>query len=165
MVDTRLMVWHDLLCRPLSKWVLANPPLQWVDMNGSELNCTTDRHVHLHPFQAHMSGRKIWINFEAPTIYTSNQSLEKMQKLMQFLEYLAEPFLRSLRSVRSNNLETQNDKNYKWGLFKSRWNPKFDLSNLENDFLTSLTSKGAQWFFSKITFLKSVHQAETTLVS
>ena len=30
---------------------------------------------------------------------------------------------------------------------KTRWNPKFGLSNLENDFLTSTTLKGAQWFF------------------
>ena len=41
-----------------------------------------------------------------------------------------------------------------------RWNPKFGLSDLENDLLTSTTLEVAQWFFSKITFLKSVDQAE-----
>ena len=37
------------------------------------------------------------------------------------------PLLRTLRSPRSNNLETQNDENYKWKLIKNRWNPKFGL--------------------------------------
>ena len=39
-------------------------------------------------------------------------------------------------------------------------NPKFGLSDHQNDLLTSRTSEGAQWFFSKITFLKSVHSKE-----
>ena len=43
------------------------------------------------------------------------------------------PFSRTLRSPRSNNLEIQNDKNSKWKLVKTRWNPKFGLSDLEND--------------------------------
>ena len=30
----------------------------------------------------------------------------------------------------------------------------------ENDLLTSMTSEGAQWIFSKNNFFKSVHQAE-----
>ena len=59
-----------------------------------------------------------------------------------------------------NDLKTQNNQNYKWKLYKTRWNPKFGLSDLKNDLLTSMTSEGAQWIFSKITFLKSVHQAE-----
>ena len=54
----------------------------------------------------------------------------------------------------------QNNENYKWKLLKIRCNPKFGLGDLENDLLTSVTSEGAQWIFSKITFLKSVHQAE-----
>ena len=70
------------------------------------------------------------------------------------------PFWRTLRSPRSNNLEIQNYKNYKWKLVKTRWNPKFGLSDLKNDLLTSMTSEGAWWIFSKITFLKSVDQAE-----
>ena len=45
-------------------------------------------------------------------------------------------------------------------LVKTRLNPKFGLSNLRNDLLTSMTSEGAQWIFSKNTFLKSVDQAE-----
>ena len=32
---------------------------------------------------------------------------------------------------------------------KTRWNPKFGLSDLKNDLLTSTTSEGAQWFFSR----------------
>ena len=52
-------------------------------------------------------------------------------------------FLRSLRSPRSNNLETQNYKNSKWKLAKTRWNPKFGLSDLENDLLTSMISEEA----------------------
>jgi hypothetical protein len=80
--------------------------------------------------------------------------------LRLFSKYLRVPFLRSLRSPRSNNLETQNDENSKWKLVKTRWNPKFGLSDLENDLLTSTTSKGAQGIFPKNTSLKSVHQAE-----
>ena len=34
-------------------------------------------------------------------------------------------------------------------LVKTRWNPKFGLSDLKNDLLTSMTSEEAQWFFSK----------------
>ena len=59
-----------------------------------------------------------------------------------------------------DDLKTQNDKNSKWKLEKTRWNPKFGLSDLENDLLTSMTSEEAEWIFSKIIFLKSVHQAE-----
>ena len=41
-----------------------------------------------------------------------------------------------------------------------RWKTKLGLSDLENDLLTSTTSEGAGYFFLKITFLKSEHQAE-----
>ena len=68
---------------------------------------------------------------------------KKCSNLMQFLKYLAEPFSRSLRSPRSNDLKTKNDKNSKWKLVKTRWNPKFGLSDLENDPLTSMTSEEA----------------------
>jgi hypothetical protein len=77
-----------------------------------------------------------------------------------FQNICEKPFLRPLRSPRSNNLKIQNDENSKWKLVKTRWNPKFGLSDLENDLLTSMTSEEAQWCFSKITFFKSVHQAE-----
>ena len=80
--------------------------------------------------------------------------------LRPFSKYFNKPFLRTLRLPRSNNLEIQNDENSKWKLVKTRWNPKFGLSDLENDLLTSMTSEGAQWIFSKNTFLKSVDQAE-----
>ena len=43
---------------------------------------------------------------------------------------------------------------------KIRWNPKFGLSDLENDLLTSTTSEKAERIFSKIKFLKSVDQIE-----
>ena len=43
---------------------------------------------------------------------------------------------------------------------KIRWNPKFDLSDLENDLLASTTSEEAELIFSKIIFFKSVHQAD-----
>ena len=65
--------------------------------------------------------------------------------LRPFSKYFNEPFSRTLRWPRSNNLEIQNDKNCKWKLVKTRWNPKFGLSDLENDLLTSTTSEGAQW--------------------
>ena len=80
--------------------------------------------------------------------------------LRPFSTYFNEPFSRMLRSPRSNNLEIHNNENSKWKLVKTRWNPKFGLSDLENDLLTSTTSEGAQWIFSKNTFLKSVDQAE-----
>jgi hypothetical protein len=37
---------------------------------------------------------------------------------------------------------------------------KFGLSDLKNYLLTSMTSEGAGWIFSKIAFFKSVHQAD-----
>ena len=80
--------------------------------------------------------------------------------LRPFSKYFNEPFSRTLRSPRSNNLEIQNDENSKWKLVKTRWNPNFGLGDLENDLLTSTTSEGAQWIFSKNTFLKSVDEAE-----
>ena len=52
---------------------------------------------------------------------------------------------------------TQNDENSKWKLKKTRWNPKFGHGDLENNLLTSMTSEEAEWIFSKIIFLKSVH--------
>ena len=64
------------------------------------------------------------------------------------------------RSPRSNDLETQNDKNSKWKLIKNRWNPKFGLRDLENGLLTSRTSEGAQWIFPKNTFFKSGQSTE-----
>ena len=57
--------------------------------------------------------------------------------------------LRTPRLPRSNNLETQNDKNYKWKLIKNRWNPKFGLRDLKNGLLTSRTSERALIFFQK----------------
>jgi hypothetical protein len=48
---------------------------------------------------SHMSGRNIWINFEAPQQYTHHiNPWKKCSNLMQILKYLAEPFLRPLRS-------------------------------------------------------------------
>ena len=80
--------------------------------------------------------------------------------LRPFSKCFRVPFSRTLRSPRSNNLEIQNDENSKWKLVKTRWNPKFGLDDLENDLLTSTTSEGAQWIFSRNTFIKSVAQAE-----
>jgi hypothetical protein len=91
-----------------------------------------------------------------PHLFPWNALISKITCLKKF----PEPILRTLRLPRSNNLKTQNDENSKWRLVKTRWNPKFGLSDLENDLLTPMTSKGAQWIFSKITFLKSVNQAE-----
>ena len=47
-----------------------------------------------------MSGRKIWINFEAPPQWYIRyiNPWKKCSDLMQFLKYLAELFLRPLRS-------------------------------------------------------------------
>ena len=46
----------------------------------------------------HMSRRNIWINFEAPQQYIChNNPCKKCSNLMQFLKYLAEPFLSPLR--------------------------------------------------------------------
>ena len=80
--------------------------------------------------------------------------------LRPFLKCKEGPFSRSWRSPRSNSLEIQNDENSKSKLVKTRWNPKFGLSDLKNDLLTSTTSEEAQWIFSKNRFFKSVDQAE-----
>ena len=46
----------------------------------------------------HMSGRNIWINFESLQLYIHYiNPWKKCSDLMQFLRYLAEPFLRPLR--------------------------------------------------------------------
>ena len=59
--------------------------------------------------------------------------------LRPFLKCKEGPFSRSWRSPRSNNLEIQNDENSKSKLVKTRRNPKFGLSDLKNDHLTSKT--------------------------
>ena len=64
--------------------------------------------------------------------------------LSLFSKYLCVLFLMSLRLPRSNILGTQKDKNSKWKVVKARWNPKFGLSDLENDILTSETTERAQ---------------------
>ena len=58
--------------------------------------------------------------------------------LSPFSKYFSEPCLRRLRSPRSSNLKIQNDENSNWKLVKIRWNPKFGLSDLENDLFTSM---------------------------
>ena len=85
--------------------------------------------------------------------HSSSLSLECTDFKNVIFEIIPEPSLRSLRSPRANDLKTQNDENSKWKLVKTRWNPKFGLSDLENDLLTSMTSKGAQWKFRKLQFL------------
>jgi hypothetical protein len=48
---------------------------------------------------SHMSGICIWINFEAPQQYIRHiDPWKKCSNLVQFLKYLAELFLRPLRS-------------------------------------------------------------------
>ena len=97
-----------------------------------------------------------WESRDIPHLFPWNALIPKIQ----FLKKIPVSFLRSLRLQRSNNLETQNNENSKRKLVITRWNPKFGVSDLENELLTSTASKVAEWIFSKITFLKSVHQAE-----
>ena len=53
----------------------------------------------LHCVPSHMSGRNIWINFEDPQQYIRHYNpWKKFSNLMRFLKYLAELFLRPLRS-------------------------------------------------------------------
>ena len=87
--------------------------------------CTGSCHENVHAPKAvssnlqstdgltHMSGRNIWIFFKAPQQYIRHIiPWKKCSNLMQFLKYLAELFLRSLRSPRSNDLEIKNDENF-----------------------------------------------------
>ena len=97
-----------------------------------------------------------WESRDIPHLFPWNALISKIQ----FLKKIAEPLLWSMRLLWSNYLETQSNENSKWKLVKTRCNPIFGVSDLENDFLTSTTSEWAQWFFSKITFLKSGDQAE-----
>ena len=64
--------------------------------------------------------------------------------LRPFSKCFRVPFSRTLRSLRSNNLEIQNDENSKWKLVKTRWNPKFGLSDLKK--------RGSVSFFKKYIF-------------
>ena len=108
-----------------------------------------------------LTAESIWFKCDLPQRFIPPINLWKVCiDLRPFSKYFNEPFSRTLRSPRSNNLEIQNDENSKWKLVKTRWNPNFGLSDLENDLLTSTTSEEAQWIFSKNTFLKSVDQAE-----
>ena len=100
----------------------------------------------------------IWFKGNLPPKFVP--SINLCIDLKPFSKCFRVPFSRTLRSPRSNNLEIQKDENSKWKLIKTRWNPKFGLGDLENDLLTSMTSEEAEWIFSKIIFLKSVHQAE-----
>ena len=85
-----------------------------------------------------------------PTIHSSYQSLNQMLDLRLFSKYLNVLFLRLLRS---NNLETQNDEKSKWKLDKTTWNPKFGLSDLENDLLIStILERDPVNFFKKYFF-------------
>ena len=112
-------------------------------------------------YTALLTAERIWFKCDLYLRFIPPINLWKICiDLRPFSKYFNEPFSRTLRSPRSNNLEIQNDENSKWKLVKTRWNPKFGLSDLENDLLTSTTSEEAQWIFSKITFLKSVDQAE-----
>ena len=71
---------------------------------------------------------------------------------MSFLKKFTEPFWGPRRANEdqcSNFIKTKNDRNSKWKLVKIRWNLELGLSDLKNDLLTSMTSEGAQWIFSK----------------
>ena len=108
-----------------------------------------------------LTAERIWFKCDLYLWFIPPMNLWKICiDLRPFSKYFNEPFLRTLRSPRSNNLEIQNDENSKWKLVKTRWNPKFGLSDLENGLLTSTTSEMAQRIFSKNPFLKSVDQAE-----
>ena len=67
----------------------------------SNLKCTICKEKgNLSSTYSHMSGRNIWINFEAPQQYIRHiNPWKKCSNLMQFLEYLAEPFLRPCSKV------------------------------------------------------------------
>ena len=93
-----------------------------------------------------LTGECIWFKCGLYLRFIAPNNLWKICiDLRPFSKCFRVPFLRTLRSPRSNNLEIQNDENSKWKLVKTRWNPNFGLSDLENDHLTSLTSKEAQW--------------------
>ena len=64
--------------------------------------------------------------------------------LRPFSKYFNEPFSRTLRSPRSNNLEIQNDENSTWKLVKTRWN---DLGRGSVDFFKDYIFKisGSSW--------------------
>ena len=84
----------------------------------------------------------LYLQFIAP-INLRNKCID----LSLVSKYLCVLFLMSLRLPRSNILGTQKDKNSKWKVVKARWNPKFGLSDLENDLLTSTTTERAQWLY------------------
>ena len=68
---------------------------------------------------------------------------------MHWFQKSPEPILRTPRSPRSKDLKIQNNENSKLKLVKTRWNPKFGLSDLKNDLLTSTNSEGLSDFFFK----------------
>ena len=126
--------------------------------NALRLHSGNHEVVGLSPL---LTAERIWFKCDLYLRFIPLINLWKIYiDLRPFSKYFNEPFSRTLRSPRSNNLKIQNDENSKWKLVKTRWNPKFGLSDLENDLLTSTTSEEAQWIFSKITFLKSVDQPE-----
>ena len=96
--------------------------------------------------------RKLW--------HTSSFSLERPDFKNVIFEKIPWAPSEVAKVAEVKRPQTQNNENSKWKPIKNRWNPKFGLGDLENDLLASATSERAQWIFSKITFLKSVHQAE-----
>ena len=91
-------------------------------------------------------------NFDQETVtYLIFVGMHWFQKC-NFWKKIPEPLLRSPRSLRSNDLETQKNKNSKWKPIENRWNPKFGLQDLKNGLLTSRISEGAQWIFPKNIF-------------
>ena len=85
----------------------------WIEIKVIGGNANVTVYINKKRHFAHMSGRNIWIFFEAPQQYIHHiNPWKKCSNLMQFLKFLAEPFSRSLRSPRSNDLETKNDENF-----------------------------------------------------
>ena len=81
-----------------------------------------------------LTAEDIWFKCNLPPWFIPPINLWKICiDLRPFSKYFNEPFSRTLRSPRSNNLEIQNDENSKWKLVKTRWNPKFGLGDLKND--------------------------------
>ena len=78
-----------------------------------------------------LTAERIWFRCDLYLRFITPMNLWKICiDLRPFSKYFNEPFSRTLRSPRSNNLEIQNNENSKWKLVKSRWNPKFCLSDL-----------------------------------
>ena len=125
---------------PCNYWIPPKTDKKHLSWHITHLQCTV-----LHP-KALLTAEDIWFKCGLYLRFIPPINLWKIWiDLRPFSKCFRVPFSRTLRSPRSNNLEIQNDENSKWKLVKIRWNSKFGLGDLKNDFLGKAVIQRNVW--------------------